>query len=332
MNHRKRVSAGCRVGLIAAAVLVVGTVSFNFVGTPSVNEGRGGAIPGSDRTTIAPATTDTSQPPPEPPFPVVDETLALVDPSRVTPARGLVPEHPGRELITVIRRPIGPPGPLPLIVFAHGWNSNPTVYEPLIDAWAEAGYLVAAPTFPDSTNTLPGPPTTSYTEQARDISFVITALLSGRAGPVDSTRIAVAGHSDGGTDVALLALNPAYTDPRVRAYLSLSGEIPPDVPGPWNATPTGALLVAVGTNDEYGLLPKSTQVFDAADITAKVRLTVEGGDHLGTFIGSAPQSVSVRAETVRFLDTALQSGGASSNQLLSSLEPSGDPSILVSDG
>ncbi len=234
-------------------------------------------------------------------------------------------------LVTDIRRPMGPTGPLPLVVFAHGWNSNPTVYETLLDSWAAAGYLVAAPVLPDSTDLLPGTPVSNYPEQALDLSFVITSLLGGRAGPVDPTRIAVAGHSDGGTDVALLALNPAYADPRVRAFLSLSGEIPAGVPGPWGVATPGSLLVAVGTEDQYGLLPRATQVFDTATMTGKVLLTVTGGDHLEMYTGTSPEAVALRAETVRFLNEALRPTGASSMQLVAALEPPGDASIVVSD-
>ncbi|MGA2522288.1 MAG: hypothetical protein ABSG81_15890 [Acidimicrobiales bacterium] len=310
-----------------SAVVVV-----NMISTGAVQDGREITTHTSHATASTSSTPQTTQAVPRQPYAIADETITLVDPGGETPARGDEPAHPGRVLVTVIRRPVGLPGPLPLVVFAHGWNSNPTVYEPLLDAWAAAGYLVAAPTFPDSTDTLPGPPTSSYPDQAGDIAYVITALTSGQAGPVDPTRIAVAGHSDGGTDIALMALNPAYGDPRVRAYLSLSGEIPPNVPGPWNAAPAGSLLVAVGTDDEYGLLPKSTQVFNTARVASKVLFTVQGGDHLGTFIGSSPQSVAVRAETVRFLDTALRPGGATSDQLLTALAPADDPSIVVTAG
>ena len=315
VTNQRRFGLGARAVLVATAVGVV-TLAVNVIGMSAINAGSVLATRISKPPT---STTSTTQVTPMPPFAVEHETISLVDPSRDTPARGDVPAHAGRVLSTLISRPIGMPGPLPLVVFAHGWDSNPTVYQPLLDEWAAAGYLVAAPTFPDSADTLPGSPVSNYPEQARDISFVITSLLAGSAGPVDPTRIAVAGHSDGGTDVALLALNPLYADPRVRAYLSLSGEIPSGVPGPWGTPTTGALLVAVGTDDEYGLLPRSTQVFASANVISKVLLTVAGGDHLDMYIGSSPEAMAVREETVRFLDVVLRPEGATSAELASAL-------------
>ena len=268
---------------------------------------------------------------PQPPFRVQDETVTLYDPSRDTPPRGNVPGHPGRELITIVRRPVGLEGPLPLVVFAHGWNSNPLVYESLLDTWAEAGFIVAAPTFPDSTNTLPGTPVSDYPEQAQDISFVISSLLGGMVGPIDPTRIAVAGHSDGGTDVALMALNPRYSDPRVRAYISLSGEIPSGVNGPWGVPRSGALLVAVGTADQYGLASRSLQVFQTAEMP-KAMLTLTGGDHLTTFIGDTTAEAAMRTETVRFLNAVFSSPTSTSSRLQAALLPTGDAAIVLQAG
>jgi pimeloyl-ACP methyl ester carboxylesterase len=265
------------------------------------------------------------------PYAISDQMFTVTDASRPTPPRGDVPGSTERVLAVVVRRPIGPKGPLPLVVFAHGWNSNPGEYEPLLDAWAAAGYLVAAPVFPDSTNLEPGAPVSDYQQQAKDLSFVITTLIGGVAGQVDAKRIAVAGHSDGGTDVALMALNPGYSDHRVAAYLSLSGEIATGTEGPWGVATPGALLVAVGTADQYGLFPLAVQVFQVADM-AKVLLTVADGDHLSAFVGATAQAQAVRVETVRFLAAALYQRSADSAELASALLPAGDPAINVQAG
>jgi fermentation-respiration switch protein FrsA (DUF1100 family) len=272
------------------------------------------AAPATTPTSAAPLTTTASvpttpssspRPPvsPGPPYGVGDQTIVLQDPSRPTPARGSVAGTPGRVLRTIVRRPIGVTGPLPLVVFAHGYNAEPETYGPLLDAWAAAGYLVAAPECPGSARDLPGTPVPDYAAQARDVSFVITSLLGGRAGPVDPNEIAVAGHSDGGTAVTIMALNAPYTDGRVKGYINLAGQIPPDVPGPWASAPTsGALLVGVGSVDEYGNLSLSTAMFDAARMP-KALLVVPGGDHMGTFVDPSPVAQAVRSATTRFLAT-----------------------------
>jgi len=275
-------------------------------------------------TTVTPTTTA-----PSPSYPVEDETITFVDPTRATPARGDVAGHAGRTLVTDILRPEGLDGPLPLVVFAHGWDSDPNVYSALLNDWAAAGYLVAAPFLPDSTDTLAGSPVSNYPAQAQDLSFIITQLLNGRAGSVDRQRIAVAGHSDGGTDIALLALNPEYADHRIRAYLSLSGEIPAGVAGPWGVPTPGALLVVVGSADQYGLAPRSAQIFGVAQMT-KAMITVSGGDHLGTYLASTPPAAALRTETIRFLQVALSPRLATSYRLSTALELADNPAFTIS--
>ena len=289
---------------------------------------------GPHRPGHAPAST-AIRPPPQvapgmgPPFTVRTETIALFDPSRSTPARGTVPASPGRRLVTDLLVPSGVPAPMPLVVFAHGWNSNPTVYQPLLEQWARAGFLVAAPVFPDSTDLYPGSPVSDYADQAQDMSFVITSLLHSHVVSVDPTRIAVAGHSDGGTDVALLALDPAYADPRVRAVVCLSGELPSGVaPYTVGATPA-ALLVAVGSDDEYGLAPLTPLIFQDAQASSKAMIVEQGGDHLGSFVGATPAAVAMREETTRFLELALEPRSPSTSDVLGALQPPGSPALTI---
>lgn len=328
-RQRRRLARTLGVTVLVGVLVLVGLVvsdAWSTGGHPARAESP--VRQRSSEAKVVPSTTTTQL---SSPYPVQTSTVSLFDPTRNTPARGSVPASSGRVLTTDVWRPVGPTGPLPLVVFAHGWDSDPDVYATLLSTWAAAGFLVAAPVFPDSADTLPGTPVSDYPDQALDMSFVITAFLGGVAGPVDPNRIAVAGHSDGGTDVALLALNPTFADHRIKAYLSLSSEIPDGVAGPWGAPTPGALLVAVGTDDEYGLLPQSTQVYQTADMV-KAMLTVSGGDHLQTFIANTPQSEAVREETVRFLQLALDPGTVTPTTLGAVLTPPPDPSIAVAVG
>jgi predicted dienelactone hydrolase len=239
----------------------------------------------------------------------------------MTPARGTVPATQGRVLVIDLFEPIGASGARPLVVFAHGWNSNPGVYAALLEGWAAAGFVVAAPIFPDSTDLYPGSPVSNYSDQALDISFVITSLLRDPDVPIDPTRIAVTGHSDGGTDVAVMVLDPAYADPRVRAYICMSGEMPSGV-APYTVGPTNAaVLFAVGSNDEYGLYPLTTQVFGAAEAAAKAMLVEPGGDHLGSFIDAMPAAATMREAETQFLEFALEPSAPTTAAMDAALGP-----------
>jgi predicted dienelactone hydrolase len=85
-----------------------------------------------------------------------------------------------RVLVTDIRYPAHGRPPYPLVVFAHGFALTPTPYVRLLDAWARAGYVVAAPAFPVERAGAPGGPSESdLPNEPGDIHFVISQLLRG---------------------------------------------------------------------------------------------------------------------------------------------------------
>ncbi len=107
--------------------------------------------------------------------PAIDRlTLLFVDRSRPTPRIPGRAATPCRILPTDVRYPVGRTGPIPLIVVAHGLDGSPRSLADLLDAWAGAGYVVAAPTFPKTEKDSNGAARRSESvAQAADVSFVI---------------------------------------------------------------------------------------------------------------------------------------------------------------
>src|SRR5262249_57735523 len=95
-------------------------------------------------------------------------------------------------------------GPFPLVVFGHGLAETPDLYKRLLQAWARAGYVVAAPLFPLENPNAPGGANESdLINQPKDMRFVISRILAASngtgplAGLIDPAEVAVAGQSDG---------------------------------------------------------------------------------------------------------------------------------------
>ncbi len=134
-------------------------------------------------------------------------------------------------LATEVRYPTRPTGRLPLIVVAHGLDGSPGSLALLLDAWAGAGYVVAAPTFPVTKKDSNGVSLPSESvEQAADMSFVIEQMLD-RDGPrspdplrgmIDERHIGAAGMSLGGLGVYGLVSNTCCRDRRVKAAVLMA--------------------------------------------------------------------------------------------------------------
>jgi predicted dienelactone hydrolase len=89
-----------------------------------------------------------------------------------------------RVLVTYVRYPSRGHAPLPLIVFGHGFALTPKVYARLLDTWARAGYVVAAPVFPvENPNAPGGPDEGDLHNKPGDISFAISRLTAPTSPP-----------------------------------------------------------------------------------------------------------------------------------------------------
>jgi dienelactone hydrolase len=260
-------------------------------------------------------------------------TETLVDSSRPTDAKGSEPAKASRTLLTTIYYPTSSPeesaakegaapatkaGGFPMVVFGPGSGSSPPFYAVLLQAWASAGYVVAAPAFPLSSTTLGAG--ADYVNQPKDISFVISEMLrlsSDASGPyadlVDMERIGVAGHSLGAMTALGVVFNSCCTDSRIKAAAVLAGRKQPFPDGTFFSGPNTPLLVVHGVADPSVPLAAGEKVFADAS-PPKLMLTVPasevpGTDHNQPYAGTEgrilPATRVVITTTLGFFDRYL---------------------------
>lgn len=212
-----------------------------------------------------------------------------------------------RVLVTEMRCPASGRAPFPLIVFAHGFAVTPDNYSGMLDAWAAAGYVVAAPEFPVERPGAPGGPArTDLDNEPGDISFLISRLTDATSPVrtlVDPTRIAVAGQSDGGVAALAVAHDVRHRDRRIDAAAVLSGAAPLGFAG----APTGAppLLAMQGTADPINP-PALTTYYFRLMRRPKFLAWVEGAPHREQYSRRDRWSPVVRATTIAFFDHYLR--------------------------
>jgi predicted dienelactone hydrolase len=230
-------------------------------------------------------------------------TFTFVDRSRTADLRS--GKRIARTLATVVRIPTAP-GPHPLVVFAHGFGLTPATYDNLLDAWARAGYVVAAPAFPlERANAPGGPDESDLVNEPRDISFVVDRLLAldstahdSLTGTIDRSRIAVAGHSDGAVAALAAAYDRRFRDPRFRAAIVLSGAM---LGGMRSFSVKGPPLLAVqGTADTINA-PATTAGYFALAHRPKFLLWLLGASHRPPYTTEEPQLGIVERATIDFL-------------------------------
>jgi predicted dienelactone hydrolase len=244
-------------------------------------------------------------------------TLTFVDPSRPTAANGTYPGAPTRTLPTLVSFPTRGghpvPGPLPLVVFATGIGDSPTTYQPLFDFWVRAGYVVAEPAFPLSSDQAPGGTTAAdFTNQPGDVRFVTTSMLQASRdthspvhGLVDPKRIGDVGKSLGAITVLEVGYNPVSRDPRVKAVIAMTGFV--GVDGSHFVGITTPLLLEHGDADRTAPIQGSRDAYAEAQ-PPKFFVTLFGQTHGSAFGGGTkPAEVVVERTTTDFLDRYVKS-------------------------
>lgn len=235
-----------------------------------------------------------------------DETF--VDRSRPTaPRTGTSLPH--RTLVTTIYRPKGR-GPFPLIVFSHGSAGHPDKFTRLFSAWADAGFVVAAPAFPltnahveDASANI-----SDVTNQSADVSFVLDELvgLDAERGSrlfraIDERRIGAGGLSLGGiTTYALVYGKPG--DRRIKAVEVLDGLRPSDLPLDGHVP----LLIAHSDADPTIGYSSAREAFDAAQPPAWF-VTLHGAPHAGQWEDAVTPYDGIAEQVTRdFWEATLQ--------------------------
>jgi dienelactone hydrolase len=281
-----------RIAAAAVALALLGSCAGCRPENPSVTHDAVGAGPAGQVSSGSQVTT---------------RVLALRDPSRPTAVPGGATVA-GRALPTTLWYPEASSGPLPLVVFSHGFGSAPDAYDELLSSWAAAGFLVAAPTFPLSSRDSPRI-TQDVLNQPADVSFVLTSVLTLNATPadplagrIDTAHVAVAGHSAGAiTTIGLLS--SCCVDHRVTAAVVLAG----------STRDFGTRLAAPGvpTFFVHGLADDVLQIADDRAVYAATRapaafLTLTHGTHSAPFDdGKDPSFPTVRTTTTDFLRWSL---------------------------
>jgi pimeloyl-ACP methyl ester carboxylesterase len=120
-------------------------------------------------------------------------------------------------------------------------------------------------------------------------------------GKIDSSHVAVAGHSDGAVTALAVAYDSRFRDRRVGAAIVLSGAA---LPGMGAFPRRGPPLLAVqGTADPINAPATSAAFFRLAG-RPKFLLWLLGASHLPPYTDQEPQLGIVEQATIAFLTTA----------------------------
>jgi dienelactone hydrolase len=236
-----------RRGILVVAIAVLAA---SCGGSDGDDQAR---APSSDRPRATPAAAKPGT------YEVGQLTETFVDKSRPTDSGTREGNAPMRTLVTEIRYPQGD-GPFPLVVLAHGQTGHPSKFSQLITAWASAGFVVAAPAFPLTSNQSTIETIGDYVNQPGDVSFLIDRMVAiGKdengplSGLVDGKHVGVAGLSLGGSTVYGVAFDDCCRDDRVGAAIVMSGLLLPYEGG--NEFPSVPLLIIHGNGDSRGRDP-----------------------------------------------------------------------------
>ena len=298
--------------LIVAAVLVVLALVSGCAGQPEQQAARpsvSAASAGPETRTPAPAPAAAAAVGGDGSYRTGERQVTFTEPARIGPAE----QYLGRRtLVTQVWYPRarGATRPFPLLLFAPGFLQCPGAYSDLLQAWASAGYVVAAVNFPRTSCHLGAEAyEADLVNQPQDMSYVLTRLLALSARPgdpfsglLDPHEVGAAGQSDGGDTVAALAANTCCTDRRLKAVAVLSGAEWPPMPGRYFPGGAPPMLFTQGSADTINPPWASLQLYHADSGGARYYLDLFGASHLVPYEGTNPVERLMARVTLAFFD------------------------------
>jgi fermentation-respiration switch protein FrsA (DUF1100 family) len=259
-------------------------------------------------------------------FTVRQETF--VDKSRSTASPGDAAYSPHRTLPTDLYIPTSST-PRPLIMFSHGYHGAPRKFTQLFRAWAAAGYMVAAPRFPlTSDRGAPYDSVSDIANQPADISFVLTQLLHGPLrSRIDASRIGAAGLSLGGGTTYNLVEGPCCRDTRIRAA-AVFDALHASIGGPFERNKIPLLIAHI---DNDASLPYATakQAF-AESASPKFLLTFHTGIHAEAYENTpSPHDRTAMKTSIDYFDLTLLHDAAARARLMHDGDNPGESKIIA---
>jgi predicted dienelactone hydrolase len=316
---------------VVAAVAVLGValgVALTGGGRSPTSDAR---TPSSSSSSSTTGSSSTTAPPPPlraiGTFRVASTSLGLVEPvagaSRPLPTTVWFPATQGAGGLVADRAQ----APYPLLVFSQGYDISVSAFQALIDAWASAGFVVAAPVYP---HTDPSDPAAldenDIVNHPADLRFVITEVLgqsqqqaTALSGLIDAGAVGVVGQSDGGDVSLAVAAGSCCQDARVKAAAILSGAELASFGGSYFTGRAVPMLVVQGTADTVNPPGCSVQIYDAAP-APKYYLDLLGAGHAPPYVDGGPDQQVIAEVTTDFFDAEL----AGQPQAIAAMAAAGD--------
>ncbi|HUA34233.1 MAG TPA: alpha/beta hydrolase [Candidatus Binataceae bacterium] len=238
---------------------------------------------------------------------------------------------------------IAPTGPLPIVIFSHGFHGCAAQSEFLTQALASAGYLVFAPDHRDAScggnrneGLAPEVPfvhpeqwnDTTYRDRADDIRKLIAALRADEHynSQIDWSRLGLMGHSLGGyTVLGLAGAWPSWKLDGVKAVLALAPYCHPFVAQKTLGGLESPVMYQGGTADLL-ITPWISAAYTQSP-RPKLLVVFQGATHFAwTNVGHIAHR-QIMAYTVDFMNAYLK--GEPPNEILT--HPTRDVSVLLTD-